>query len=367
MTDTMHKQVGYAQKSGEFSKTLDTKILAYFQKTATDRYLPPAMKRKFLILFSLWAILYYSLLTTEHSTLSLFFNIILFHITLFEMALTAHDGSHNAVSANPVINKLVYRIFDLTGVNSYLWEYDHVIAHHDLPNVSGYDSNMYMYPFIRLDPNAPLKWYHRYQHYYALFIYAHATIAKVFIADFVNFTRPYIGKIYVGRHSLKAVAYLLFTKTVAIGYIYVIPILVIDAPTWMIILFIYIGQLITGIALGMIFQVTHTNTKVVQVSTNKKGKIEDSYEHHVFVTTADFAVDNKLITWLTGGLNIHTVHHMFPRISHMNLPAIANIVRDTAPEFNITYHEFPTWRTAIQSHFKALKKLGSKPYHKQKT
>jgi linoleoyl-CoA desaturase len=124
-------------------------------------------------------------------------------------------------------------------------------------------------------------------------------------------------------------------------------------------LFIYIGHVITGIALGMIFQVTHTNMFVVQVKPTEYGKIETSYEQHILRTTSDFSVENKVITWLTGGLNIHAVHHLFPEVNQMHLSAIAKIVRMTAKEFGISYMEFPSWKLAIKSHFQMLKKLGT--------
>jgi linoleoyl-CoA desaturase len=40
---------------------------------------------------------------------------------------------------------------------------------------------------------------------------------------------------------------------------------------------------------------------------------------------------------------------------------IAKIVKETAQEFNLPYHEFKTTRAAIYAHFKHLKDLGKQP------
>ncbi|MCP4440992.1 MAG: hypothetical protein GY810_18880 [Aureispira sp.] len=350
--------ISYTRSPNKFATILRKQVHQYFQTQKLQPTSSPSMKWRLIILSGMWIGLYTMLLTGHLPCAFLVLSMVLFHFVLFQLALTAHDGSHNAVSSNPKTNKWIYRIFDLAGVNSYLWEFDHVISHHGLPNVSGYDSNMYMYPAIRLDPYAPKKWFHRYQHIYALFMYAHATLFKVFLADFVNFKRERIGMIEVGKHPNKELFYLIGTKAFAISYIYIIPFLFISAPAWQIILSMYVGHLVSGIALGLIFQVTHTNLLVSQVKPNHQGKISHSYEEHVFSTTADFAVHNKVIAWMTGGLNIHAVHHMFPNMSQMHLPQIAKIVRKTCTEHNVPYLEFPTWRTAISSHFQALKQLG---------
>lgn len=352
------QNITYARKQHKFAKALRKAVQQYFKSTQKQASAAPSMKWRLIVLVGMWLGLYTMLLMGHLPCAFLVVSMVLFHFVLFQLALTAHDGSHNAVSANPKVNKWIYRIFDLTGVNSYLWEYDHVISHHGLPNVSGYDSNMYMYPAIRLDPYAPRKWYHRYQHIYALLMYSQATFFKVFLADFVNFRRERIGMLAVGKHPRKELLYLLGTKAFAIGYIYIIPLLFINAPLWQILLSMYVGHLISGIALGLIFQVTHTNLLIRQVQPNSAGKLDQSYEEHIFATTADFAVHSKAITWLTGGLNIHAVHHMFPNMSQMHLQEVAKVVRTTCSEHQVPYLEFPTWRAAIVSHFRALKQLG---------
>ena len=86
---------------------------------------------------------------------------------------------------------------------------------------------------------------------------------------------------------------------------------------------------------------------------------------HQINTTANFATNNKTISWLVGGLNFQIEHHLFPKICHIHYPAIGKIVKETALEFNLPYIESPTFMDALASHYRMLKKLGKEAYIKQ--
>ena len=89
--------------------------------------------------------------------------------------------------------------------------------------------------------------------------------------------------------------------------------------------------------------------------------MEKSWMVHQLFTTTNFSTKNKLVNWFTGGLNFQVEHHIFPNISHVHYPKISKIVRETAAEFSLPYHEFETTRKAIKAHFKFLKEMGQKP------
>jgi linoleoyl-CoA desaturase len=100
--------------------------------------------------------------------------------------------------------------------------------------------------------------------------------------------------------------------------------------------------------------------------TNESGNVEEAWADHQMRTTANFAPDSRLASFLLGGLNRQIEHHLFPKICHIHYPAIARIVKDTAQEFNLPYIESPTFSQALQSHFRMLKKLGQEAYQQQK-
>ena len=51
-------------------------------------------------------------------------------------------------------------------------------------------------------------------------------------------------------------------------------------------------------------------------------------------------------------------HHLFPKICHIHYPAISQIVKQTAREYNLPYLENASFTTALYSHYRMLKKLG---------
>ena len=79
---------------------------------------------------------------------------------------------------------------------------------------------------------------------------------------------------------------------------------------------------------------------------------------HQLLTTANFAAGNKFITWMTGGLNYQIEHHLFPNICHIHYPKLAPIVKATAEEFKIPYHNKASFREALRSHARMLRMLG---------
>jgi len=51
-------------------------------------------------------------------------------------------------------------------------------------------------------------------------------------------------------------------------------------------------------------------------------------------------------------------HHLFPRISHVHYPALNKRLIEVCAEFNITYREFPSLRSALLSHLRHLRQVG---------
>ena len=59
------------------------------------------------------------------------------------------------------------------------------------------------------------------------------------------------------------------------------------------------------------------------------GRMENAWAIHQIETTVDFARRSRVASWLLGGLNFQIEHHLFPRICHVNYPAISTLVEQT--------------------------------------
>ena len=76
---------------------------------------------------------------------------------------------------------------------------------------------------------------------------------------------------------------------------------------------------------------------------------------HQLQTTVDFARDNRVLSWLIGGLNFQVEHHLFVRISHVHYRDVARVVEATCREFGVPYHAHRTF-AGIASHYRWLRR-----------
>jgi linoleoyl-CoA desaturase len=101
----------------------------------------------------------------------------------------------------------------------------------------------------------------------------------------------------------------------------------------------------------------HTNDKAHFIETDDQGLIHRNWVIHTLINTSDLIAENKLMTFLLGGLNTHTIHHLFPGICHIHYTALTKILKRTAEEFNLTYTNL-SLRQSVKSHYIFLKTLG---------
>ncbi len=146
----------------------------------------------------------------------------------------------------------------------------------------------------------------------------------------------------------------------AIFYV-AIPIMAVGFLPWV------IGYLTMGIVLSLfiafVFQLAHAVEGPEFSAAGLEDKvIETEWAVHQIKTTANFAMDNKVVNWVVGGLNYQVEHHLFPRIAHIHYPAVSKIVRQKCAEFGLPYHSFPTVGDAMKSHFHTMKLFGQKDY-----
>jgi linoleoyl-CoA desaturase len=90
----------------------------------------------------------------------------------------------------------------------------------------------------------------------------------------------------------------------------------------------------------------------------RTGRIDHPWAIHQAETTVDFARRSHLLTWLVGGLNFQIEHHLFPRISHVNYPAISTLVEETCRDFGIRYAKHESFRAGLASHYRWLRRMG---------
>lgn len=273
----------------------------------------------------------------------------------FLLLNVAHDSNHNAISSRPLVNKTLNYVFDLCGINSYMWRILHHRGHHSCVNLTGEDDALSGRGIFRFTPHESWTPRHRFQHIYALFVYALFSLDYVFARDFQCFFFPAHAYLRT-RHRWREYATLFVGKAFYLSYMLVLPVLVLGTSPWLVVSAFLLVHLIVGLSVTLVFQTTHTIDST-RFPTDR-GEFDNGV-YHIFATTADYATENPVVSWLTGGLNHHIVHHLCPHVCHTHYAPLTRIVRETAAEFGIPYRHHRTMSRAIRHHLILLKQLGN--------
>ena len=268
----------------------------------------------------------------------------------------AHDSNHNAISSVPAVNKLLNYVFDMCGINSYMWRILHHRGHHSCINLHGEDDALTGRGIFRFTPHEPRAGYHRFQHLYALFFYALFSLDYVFVRDFESFFLPTHDYLKRAKHPLREYAILFAGKAFYLTYMLILPVLILGKSPLLVAGSFLLVHLVVGLSVSLVFQTTHT-IDTTYFPTDR-GEFDNSV-YHIFATTADYATSNPVVGWLAGGLNHHIAHHLCPFVCHTHYAPLTQIVKETAEEFGVPYRQHPTMSRAIWHHLILLKQLGN--------
>jgi linoleoyl-CoA desaturase len=268
----------------------------------------------------------------------------------------AHDSNHNAISSVPWVNKTLNYVFDVCGINSYMWRILHHRGHHSCINVHGEDDALTGRGMLRFTPHEPRRRVQRFQHIYALLLYAAYSLDYVFRKDFSCFFFPSYDYLKRIRHPAREYAILFAGKAFYVTYMLILPVAVLGRSPLLVAGAFVLVHVIGGLTATLVFQTTHTVDSTYFPA--ERGEFDNGVSH-IFATTADYATGNPLVGWLAGGLNHHIAHHLCPFVCHTHYAPLTRIVEETAEEFGVPYRRHRTMTRAIWHHLILLKQLGN--------
>jgi linoleoyl-CoA desaturase len=241
------------------------------------------------------------------------------------------------------------------------WKIQHNFLHHTYTNIEGMDEDITGKGVLRFSPHSPQAWYHKYQHFYAWFLYGFMTMLWVTTKDFRQMKRYSDQDFLVKFNTTKRKEFTIMIISKIFYYFYMVflPLYILDIAWWQVAIGFCTVQFVAGWILAFIFQLAHVVEHAEFPLPNDAGNIENEWAIHQVETTANFATKNKLISWLVGGLNFQIEHHLFPKISHVHYPAISKIIKKTCDEFDVKYIEYKRMRDAVISHTLHLKRMGT--------
>ncbi|ETN94868.1 linoleoyl-CoA desaturase [Zhouia amylolytica] len=348
----------------QFFKTLNKRVNSYFKEQNIKKTGNWKLYFKTIIMFLIFLTPYFLILTIDmNQWLQLLLTIVI-GIGMAGVGMNVmHDGNHGSYSSKPWLNKIMGSSIYILAGNVYNWKVQHNVLHHTYTNIHGHDEDLDAGRIIRFTKHAEWHRFHKFQHYYSVFLYGLLTLNWAITTDFKQMRNYLKRKLSYGKFPSPAKEWsvLVITKIIYMTIWIVLPMLILDIAWWKVLIGFFAMHYTAGLILSIVFQLAHVVEEVETPLPEEDGSIQNTWAIHQLFTTANFSTKNKIVNWFTGGLNHQVEHHIFPNISHIHYTNISKIVRETAKEFNLPYNEYRSTRKAIISHFKHLKELGRKP------
>lgn len=350
-------------KSGnaEFSKTLRTRVNAYFKSANTNIYGDRSMVIKTIIMLTVFFVPLIIMST----------GLVASPVLIFALYITSglgmagvgmgvmHDAIHGSYSKHKLVNKYVGYTMNLIGANANVWRIQHNVLHHTYTNVDEGDDDINSPFFLRFSPNAKHYWIHQFQYLYIWFFYGLSTISWITTKDFVRVKRyREMGFFNKEGEYAKEVLKITSWKLFYYSYALILPLIMIPLPAWIIVLAFLSMHFVTGICISLVFQTAHIVSDAVFLKADEEGLISNDWTVHQLATTSNYAPRSKVFSWLIGGLNFQVEHHLFPNVCHIHYSKLSQIVSETAREFNVPYMVKKTFVDALSDHVKMLRQLG---------
>jgi len=271
-----------------------------------------------------------------------------------------HDACHGSYSSRKWVNNLLSLSMNCIGGNAFFWKQKHNILHHTYTNIEGIDDDIAQSRLLRQSPTQEWMPVHRYQHLYLPLAYSLTLFVWVGVRDFLKYFQRRINN--TPLQPMDTSEHVIFWLSKALyGVFYVaIPIYFVGFNAW--VTGFVTMYVVAGIVLSYTFQLAHAvEGPEFDAAGVEDRMLEHEWAAHQVRTTANFAPQNKIVSWFVGGLNFQVEHHLFPRISHVHYPALSRIVQEQCRKHGLPYHCFPTVGKAVASHMRTMKKLGEKP------
>ncbi|WP_299246597.1 fatty acid desaturase [uncultured Aquimarina sp.] len=268
----------------------------------------------------------------------------------------AHDFSHNTIFKSKKLNHTFFvLLYTMVGAHAEAWKDRHVTSHHHAPNVEGYDTDLEITNLIRVVPGSRIKWFHKFQHWYAPFLYTTYSLFWVFIKDFkIFFSKSITGKTKTMKYKVSFWSQKIFYLT----YMVILPLMFISHKWYVILIGFFMMHLVQSLFLLFTFFMTHHIEGVVYPETDNSGFIKTSWLMNQIESSNDFYPFSNIANFVFGGFNNHIAHHLFPHVHHIYYPALNKILYKTLLSNNIIPNQ-TSYLGGVISHLSHLKQLGN--------
>ncbi|MGH6927034.1 MAG: fatty acid desaturase family protein, partial [Dongiaceae bacterium] len=323
----------------DFYRTVKARVNSHLEASGKTRFADRRIVTKAAIYTTMVVASYALILSDAFGPWTMLALANVFGVSTLLLAINvAHDAAHDALLPQRWLNKIIHTaIFTVLGANAYLWRLRHVKSHHTFPNVNGCDIDIDYNTFVRLSPNQPHRFYHRYQHLYAPFIFWLVDVHTVFVQDMIYLFKRRLANMTDIRHPPREIVIFFVCKLIYLAIVFFVPAMVLTIPWWQ----VMIGSLLMSFVASTVFVMlligTHFANETEFPEVDAEGCIPHDWAEHALVTSLDWSPTSRLANFVAGGANAHAAHHLFPTVCHVHYVAVTEIIKRTAAEFGIRY------------------------------
>lgn len=352
------KKLRFSKDEGTaFFKELHEEVNAYFKEKGIAKTGNSLFFFKIGLYFGSVLLFYALMLTSTSLTTFYLFYLLMALAVLLTAFNVSHDASHGVAVKSKFWNRILFQLsFNLQGNNAYVWGKNHTESHHLYTNIEGSDIDVLNNPLVRMTETQPLKWFHKYQYLYTPVLYLLYSLNWfLFRESMMLFNRT--SRTIQIEIPKKEVATLIFFKLFYIGYMIVLPIVLLPYGWQNVLLAFLLNHFMVSIIFTAVLGVSHLSDFVIHPLPDETGKVSMSWAKLQMGTSVDYNVDSKFLNWTLGGFNAHALHHILPHVCHVHYLDIAPIFRRLAKKHGLVYMEM-TYGQALSSHVRFLKKMG---------
>lgn len=255
-----------------------------------------------------------------------------------------HDASHGALSVKPWVNYLMVVLTSPMIITPYEWMLQHVIEHHVSTNVDDEDPDVkHVNRWRKLhNPRSALAW--------LVGVWAIAVPIGLQMLEPLRF---YKKGPYGANRQLFYSSLLMRLLQLCVFYLYpVVAFGFFKGFAWAsvpAVVFSYVFMFNT--------QLSHLNIKCFDGQQTIQKLRSRNWFKHQLKTTADLAPESWLYWFISGGLNIQSMHHLFPTVNHVHIPALRQALLPILEEHHVNLVVFPGYLQAFWSHWELLRYL----------
>ncbi|GLC48375.1 hypothetical protein PLESTB_000089300 [Pleodorina starrii] len=275
-------------------------------------------------------------------------------------AAMVHDGGHFALSRNAWVNKFLNNTAALITNSSGCWHLQHNILHHSYTNLHGKDCDLDSHhPYMRIHPEQslpPTTVHHvlRLAGHLSMYLLAHIGLTLfspiVYFRGLMARRKGAVDtKAAQDVQTLSQYHASIVLQVITATAFYVIPFM--RFSFFHACLLTFFPTFMMSIAFMVIAQVSHIQLDAEAPSADLE-KLH--WARRMALTSVDYSQSSYLVSYLTIGLNMQSLHHIIPGVSYSQLTSMYPKYRAICEKHGIQLLERRNLWHALYTHLQTL-------------